>query len=324
MADHLIIEGLEFPGHCGVTEAERRVAQPIGVDIELEFPPNVLDKAAEVDRLDRTVDYARVAEQVIDIGRGQEWCLLETLADRLSDALLAGWPISRVRLWVRKLVPPVGGVKGSVGVRVDRIPASRNVHREPRRRRIGSADPLSGELEPARFLIDQFPRLPKGTALDVAAGRGRNALYLAVHGYPVEAIDRDEQALADLSAAARLQHLSNVTVRRMDLEAHPDRSPDLGTERYDVILVFFYLHRPLFSALREALKRGGVLLFETFLIDNHLRHQHPRRREFCLVHNELLNLASGLRILHYDEGEHEADSTGAPAYTARMVATREG
>lgn len=324
MADHLIIERLEFPGHCGVTETERQVAQPIGVDIELEFPPGALAEAVEADRLDRTVDYAQVAERVIEIGRGQEWRLLETLAERLSDALLAEWPVSRARLWVRKLVPPVSGVKGSVGVRVDRIPASRRVHRGPPHHEAGPAGSLSGGLEPAGFLIDQFPRLPKGAVLDIAAGRGRNALYLAAHGYTVEAIDRDEQALAELSAAARQRNLPNLTVRGVDLEANTDRPPDLGKERYDVILVFFYLHRPLFPALREALKPGGVLVSETFLIDNHLRHQHPRRREFCLAHNELLDLISGLRVLHYDEGEHEGDPAGAPAYTARLVAKRNG
>ena len=171
--------------------------------------------------------------------------------------------------------------------------------------------------------MEQLPLLPKGTALDVATGRGRNALYLAAQGYAVEAIDRNEQALAELAATARQRNLTNLAVRHLDLEADPDSPPDFPKERYDVILGFFYLYRPLFRPLLQALKPGGMLVYETFLIDNHLRGRHPRRREFCLSHNELLRLTTGLRILHYDEGEHEGADSDEPAFTARLLAQRE-
>ncbi|MGH7209382.1 MAG: dihydroneopterin aldolase [Nitrospiraceae bacterium] len=303
MSERVIIERLEFQGHCGTTAAERRVAQPIGVDLELEYP---LGPAAETDNIERAVDYAKVAERVIEVGGAQECCLLETLAERLSGMLFAEFPVSRISLWVRKLVPPVTGVRGSVGVRLDRTRATQIM--DPR---------------PSRFLVEQLPRLPKGTALDVATGRGRNALYLAAQGYAVEGLDRDEQALAEVAAAARQRNLTNLVVRRLDLEADPDQPPNFPKERYEVILGFFYLHRPLFPPLLQALKPGGVLVYETFLIDNHLRRQHPRRREICLSHNELLRLATGLRILHYDEGEHEGAHGDEPAFTARLLAQRE-
>ena len=302
MADRLIIERLEFQGHCGTTAAERRHAQPIGVDLELEYP---LVAAAETDNLERAVDYARVAERIIEVGGTQECCLLETLAERLSAMVFAEFPVARISLWVRKLVPPVTSVRGSVGVRLDRT------------RAVQSMDP-----RPSRFLVEQLPRMPKGTALDVATGRGRNALYLAAQGYDVEGLDRDEQALAEVAAAARQRNLTNLTVRRLDLEADPDQPPPLPKERYDVVLCFFYLHRPLFPPLLHALKPGGMLMYETFLIDNHLRYQHPRRREFCLAHNELLRLTTGLRILHYEEGEHEGARDDEPAFTARLLAVK--
>jgi len=302
MSERLIIERLEFQGHCGTTAAERRVAQPIGVDLELEYP---LGAAAETDNIERAVDYAKVAERIIEVGGGQECCLLETLAERLSAMVFAEFPVSRISLWVRKLVPPVAGVRGSVGVRLDRTRASQIM--DPR---------------PSRFLMEQLPLLPKGTALDVATGRGRNALYLAAQGYAVEAIDRNEQALAEVAATARQRNLTNLAVRHLDLEADPDSPPDFPKERYDVILGFFYLYRPLFPPLLQALKPGGMLVYETFLIDNHLRGRHPRRREFCLSHNELLRLTTGLRILHYDEGEHEGAHGDEPAFTARLLAAK--
>jgi hypothetical protein len=63
-------------------------------------------------------------------------------------------------------------------------------------------------------------------------------------------------------------------------------------------------------------------VYETFLIDNHLHHHHPRRSEFCLAHNELLRLTSPLRVLHYDEGEHESSRGLHAAFTARLVAQK--
>jgi dihydroneopterin aldolase len=304
MSERLIIERLEFQGHCGTTAAERKIAQPIGVDLELEYP---LGLAAATDNIERAVDYAKVAERIIEVGGAQECCLLETLAERLSAMVFAEFPVSRISLWVRKLVPPVAGVRGSVGVRLDRTRAMQVM--DPR---------------PSRFLVEQLPRLPKGTALDVATGRGRNALYLAAQGYAVEALDRDDQALAEVAAAARQRNLTNLFVRHLDLEADPDQPASFPKERYEVVLGFFYLHRPLFPALLQALKPGGVLVYETFLIENHLRRQHPRRREFCLSHNELLRLTTGLRVLHYDEGEHESAHGDEPAFTARLLAQRDG
>ncbi|MGH7166019.1 MAG: dihydroneopterin aldolase [Nitrospiraceae bacterium] len=308
MAERLVIERLEFQGHIGVTPDERDETQPIGVDVELDYPAGSLDAAAAAEDLSRTVDYARVAERLVEVGTSRAYHLMETLAEGLTGMLFAEFPISGVCLWVRKMAPPVNAVHGSVGVRVERTRASHLTRIEPR---------------PAHFLVEQLHRLPRGQALDVAAGTGRNALYLAAHGYPVDAIDRDDEALARLAGTALQRNQTNLTTRCVDLEADLDLTTELPKERYDVILVFSYLHRPLFPCLLQALRPGGMLVYETFLIENHLRHQHPRRREFCLTHNELLRLTTGLRVLHYDEGEHEDVHGGEGAFTARLLATKE-
>jgi dihydroneopterin aldolase len=306
MVDSLVLEHLEFQAHIGVTVEERRVAQPIGVDLELDYPHYALQTVVAADDIAQAMDYSRVAERVTQAGREQEFRLLETLAERISGRLFSEFPISGVRLWVRKLKPPVKGVQGSAGVRLHRT----------------RADQLP-EPKPARFLLDHWQKLPKGDVLDLAAGHGRNSLFLAAQGYSVEAIDRDEQALEELAREARQRNLDRVTIRMMDLEQDPDRSPDLQKEQYDAIMVFFYLYRPILPALFQALKPGGVLMYETFLIENHLRYQHPRRREFCLTHNELLRFAAGLRVLHYEEGEHGGGRDPWPAFTARLLAQKE-
>jgi dihydroneopterin aldolase len=305
MGGHIVIEQLEFRGHCGVTPEERARPQPLAVDLELDCR---LDGAGLSDDLVHTIDYAKVAQRVVDIGTVQESQLLETIAERLLAAMFDEFPIGRIKLWLRKLHPPISFVTRSVGICIERTRFAQQVLR---------ADP-----PPAQFLVQQLHRLPKGKVLDVASGSGRHALFLASLGYQVEAIDRDEQALAQLSAGARARHLTGISSRVLDLEQPAPQDPKLGHEAYDAILVFFYLNRPLFSYLIDALKPGGVLLYETFTVDNHVQRRHPKRREFCLAPCELLSLTPGLRILHYDEGLHEGASGMESVYTAQLTAQK--
>src|SRR5215831_10036432 len=107
---------------------------------------------------------------------------------------------------------------------------------------------------PAQFLVEHIHLLPKGTALDVAAGRGRNTLYLAQQGFMVHAIDRDATALQALRSFAHEQQLQNVTTEVVDLEAGPVSEAVFPAEKYDVVIVFLYLFRPLIPALIRKLK----------------------------------------------------------------------
>ena len=222
MAGKIIIERLEFQGRCGVTPEERRRPQPLAVDLELECQT---EPASTSDDIHHAVDYAQVADRVIEIAATQHSALLETFAERLLTLLFAEFPIERAKIWVRKLAPPLEHVTGSVGVQLER---SRLAHQ------IQDAGPT-----PARFLTQQLHRLPKGKALDVAAGPGRNALYLASHGFHVDAMDRDEQVMAQLAATAKQRNLPNLNVRTVDLERTTDIRPEFPKQEYDVIIVFF-------------------------------------------------------------------------------------
>jgi dihydroneopterin aldolase len=308
MTDKIVIERLEFQGRCGIAPEERRRPQLMAIDVELDCETA---SAAASDHLIDTIDYAQVATRIVELA-GEEVCaLLETLAEKVMTMLFAEFPISRARLWLRKLAPPMTEKAGSVGVKLDRPRAAHHAK---------SADPV-----PSRFLTQHVHRLRKGRALDVASGSGRHALYLASHGFDVEAIDRDRDSLSTLSAAAAQRHLSHlVTVKQVDLERVTDERPEFPPNTYDAIVVCFYLHRPLFPWLVEALKPQGVLLYETFTIDNYLRYRHPRRWEFCLAQNELLRLTSSLRVLSYDEGEHDGGPGMGSAYTAQLLAQKPG
>ncbi|MEJ2230689.1 MAG: dihydroneopterin aldolase, partial [Nitrospirales bacterium] len=253
------------------------------------------------------VDYGTITQRIRDIGEGQSFSLIETLAEKICQTLFHEFPITHLKIWVRKIRPPLKSIKGSVGVQLTRS-----------RQQVPSA----GLVHPSSFLVSQFPRLPHGKILDVATGRGRHAIYLSSKGCSVHWIDRDADALHDLQAQADRAGLSSITTESIDLEIDPQHPPDLGTAVYDVILVFFYLYRPLFPQLIQALKSGGVIVYETFLLDNHIHRQHPRRKEFCLEANELITLLQGLRILHYDEGDHEGPSEKERAFTARALAQK--
>jgi SAM-dependent methyltransferase len=155
---------------------------------------------------------------------------------------------------------------------------------------------------PSAWLIDNADLLPRsGRVLDVACGRGRHALWLARAGFDVRAIDRDEDAIAfvrDTSAGSQLRVDAGV----VDLETDPP--PSLGEALYDAVVVFNYLHRPLFPALRAALKPGGRIFYETFT-KSQAERGRPRNPAFLLDEGELPRLLAPLRVLRSREGDFE-------------------
>ncbi|MGE0681634.1 MAG: class I SAM-dependent methyltransferase [Candidatus Binatia bacterium] len=182
---------------------------------------------------------------------------------------------------------------------------------------------IVGSRQPAPFLVKSLPLLPRGHVLDVAAGSGRNTLYLAKQGFTVHALDRDPDALQALQAAAHEQQLSQVTVEVVDLEGESFPTQVFPMEAYDVVIVCFYLLRPLFPALLQTLKPGGVLLYETFLLENYERYRRPRHPVFCLQPHELRTLAAGLQILQYDEAARAGKEGRQETFTARLLARKE-
>jgi dihydroneopterin aldolase len=304
MPSSIVITGIQLNAHCGVTDIERSQAQPILVDLILRCPN---EPAFKSDQLTDTVDYAAITQCVRNAGESQTFALLEALTEHLCQTLFQHFPLTHLKIWTRKIRAPIQDFSGSVGIRLIRS------RKEILQAKYG---------HPSPFLITHLPRLPRGKVLDVATGRGRHAAFLATQGFSVHGIDRNREALEFLDAQAQEAGGLAITTEYIDLETDDRNPPDLGTEMYDVILVFFYLYRPLFPQLIKALKPGGVILYETFLLENHLLRQHPRRKEFCLEPNELLTLFQGFQILHYDEGDHTGTSKADRAFTARAMARK--
>ena len=164
-------------------------------------------------------------------------------------------------------------------------------------------------LPPSPWLLSNAGLLPRaGRALDVASGRGRHALFLAARGLTVTAVDRDPEALEALRHAAAVRALA-VDTRVLDLEAE---RVDLGQEAYDLIVVVHFLHRPLFPALCRALAPAGLLLYETFTVDQ-ARQGKPTNPDFLLKHGELRRLMAPLAVLREHDGLSEGRYVAAVA-----------
>jgi 2-polyprenyl-3-methyl-5-hydroxy-6-metoxy-1,4-benzoquinol methylase len=155
-------------------------------------------------------------------------------------------------------------------------------------------------MAPASWLTDNADLLPRGgRVLDVACGRGRHALWLAARGFDVDAIDKNPDAVAELIAEAnRLRLTLNADV--VDLET--GTPPSLGSQEYDVVIGFNYLHRPLMPALREAVKPGGRIFYETFTT-RQAERGHPRNPAFLLRDGELAELMASFTVLRSREGD---------------------
>jgi len=160
---------------------------------------------------------------------------------------------------------------------------------------------------PDRWLVDVLPLLPKGTVLDVACGQGRNTLFLADHGFSVTAVDISEAGLQQLAAAARLRKLT-VETWQTDLED----APNLPAGPFDVLIDFFYLHRPILPTLLELVRPGGIVVLRTFSsagpFDGGL--DNPA---FVLQPGELLKIFAGWDILRHEEGLEPSRKGGSLA-----------
>jgi SAM-dependent methyltransferase len=151
---------------------------------------------------------------------------------------------------------------------------------------------------------------PQGRVLDVAAGTGRNARWLAQQGFKVEAVDYNAEALSSMHGIAR------ITTRIADLE---NSAWPYAGQKFNAIVVCRYLHRPLLPLLTANLMTQGVLIYETFM-RGHEAYGRPQNPDFLLRSNELLHVFStDLTIIAFEQGKLEQTP---PAIMQRICAIK--
>jgi tellurite methyltransferase len=173
---------------------------------------------------------------------------------------------------------------------------------------------------PTALLEQLVNELPRGSALDVACGAGRNALFLARSGFDVDAVDISGAGLKRLRADAAAEGFA-IRDFEADLEHCSLESLPLK-DCYDLIVMVRYVNQPLIEPLIERLADGGVFLSEQHLATD-LDVVGPRSESYRLAPNALLDAARGLRVHFYREGI-VTDPDGRRAALAQIVASRGG
>lgn len=169
----------------------------------------------------------------------------------------------------------------------------------------------SGDYEPNRepvpFLAAEASALEPGRALCLAAGAGRNAVFLAQLGFAVTAVDI---APTGLAWCRRLAAEGGVEVETVTADV---LSFDAGVESWDLVTNLYFHEPAVFPCVRSALRRGGHFLFQTYARaqaefgwgptnPDHLADPRELRRAFA----DWQLLRFGERVHKFEDGRQEA------------------
>jgi tellurite methyltransferase len=164
---------------------------------------------------------------------------------------------------------------------------------------------------PDEFLIAHESLLKHGRALDLACGRGGNAIFLAERGYSVDAVDISFQALNPLHAEAVRRKLDiHCVVADLDRYFIPN-------DVYDLVIVFYYFSKPLMRNIKGALKERGLIFYSTFN-DRHTSVRPEFNPAYLVSAERLLSYFDDFDLLVYEPaaGEHRNVS--------RLIARKQG
>jgi SAM-dependent methyltransferase len=153
---------------------------------------------------------------------------------------------------------------------------------------------------PSPLLVETARKFKAGRALDLACGTGRNAVWLAEHGWQVTAVDRSPVTIP------------GVDTHVADLEKHEF---PIAEASWDLIVVSLYLQRDLFEPIKRGLKPGGVAVVIVLLMEPGHEQSFFRAQP-----GELAKHFEGWKILHSYEGK-SSDSEHHRS-VAEIVATK--
>jgi len=160
-------------------------------------------------------------------------------------------------------------------------------------------------VKPAELLISYVSLFIEGTIngpiLDLACGDGHNGIFLAKKSLEVICCDVSEKALKRAKQLAAGNGV-DIKVWRVDLEKK-ETNP-LSEDFYGGVVIFRYLYRPLISCIKKALKKKGVLIYETYTV-RQPQFGKPHNPDFLLEPEELRDWFIDWEIIHYFEGIKE-------------------
>jgi SAM-dependent methyltransferase len=182
--------------------------------------------------------------------------------------------------------------------------------------RILTSDKPTFNTLPNTFLVEVSTTLPKGRALDVGMGQGRNAIYLAEQGWQVTGFDPADKAVALAVAEAKRRNV-HITTHIAGSETF-----EWGRGRWDLIVLSYVTLRPYVKEIIEALAPGGVIVVEASHRD--ATKSRPIGGGVVYDTNELLGIFHDLRVLRYEDVEAEADfGIGVTSRIVRLAAQKQ-
>jgi len=182
-----------------------------------------------------------------------------------------------------------------------------------------TASTLTDSLTPS--LTEEKP------VLDLACGNGRNGLYLLENNIPVVFADVKEQALTQVKNSLLLKAYRNskalAKLWQVDFESNiSNNTPSiLQPNSYSAVVTFNYLHRALFEQLKDSVISGGLVIYETFNVDQ-AKFGRPSNPDFLLKKGELNSIFNDWRIIHSFEGIVEKENGLGDKAVAQIVAIK--
>jgi SAM-dependent methyltransferase len=143
-----------------------------------------------------------------------------------------------------------------------------------------------------QFVADSFPN--GGTALDLAGGIGRHALWLAKRNWQVTVVDISEVAIRKLDKKARQLNLT------MDLFALDAKEYPFKPAHFDLIVMFYHFDRDVCPRVLSTLKPGGFLICKSSLSWDSYEGAAPLSIR-PLARSEILSMLPELRVMHHRE-----------------------
>lgn len=113
--DIIFLQDLKVETVIGIWDWERRIRQTVVIDLEMAAD---IRRAAETDNVDNTLNYKLVAKRIQQFVADSQFQLVETLAERIADIVLAEFDVP----WLRVRVSKPGAIRGArnVGVLIER------------------------------------------------------------------------------------------------------------------------------------------------------------------------------------------------------------
>jgi SAM-dependent methyltransferase len=180
--------------------------------------------------------------------------------------------------------------------------------------RILTATAPAFNTQPNAFLVRMTRMLPRGTALDVGMGQGRNALYLAQQGWTVTGFDPADRAVAAAQAQADKLGVKLTTL------VMGDEKFDFGRDRWDLVVLSYVSLRDLVARVHDSLKPGGMVVVEAFHRDS--LKGGPIGSGVVFDTNELLKLFERFRVIQYEDSEDTGDFGLRKSRIVRLAAIK--